>query len=61
VTLSNHLIHYYSSFSDYFCSLNDDFNERFQEFKSQETSLSLSSAPFDVKIDNVPEVPDGAA
>jgi hypothetical protein len=30
-------------------------NERFQEFKSQETSLRLFSAAFDIAVDKVPE------
>jgi hypothetical protein len=49
------LTHDYSYFADEVCSLNNDFNERFQEFKSQETSLSLLSAPFNIEVDNVPQ------
>lgn len=54
-TFSNHIILEYSSFADKLSSLNNNFNGRFQEFKSIETSLRLFSAPFNIKVDNVLE------
>jgi hypothetical protein len=35
--------------------LSNNFNERSQEFKSQETTLRLFSAACNIKVDNVPE------
>jgi hypothetical protein len=49
------MTHDCSSFDDELCSLTKNFNKLFQEFKSQGTSLCLFVAPFNIKVDNVPE------
>jgi hypothetical protein len=48
-------MHDYSSFADELFSLNSDFSERFQEFKSKETTLYLFLAPFNIKFGSVSE------
>ena len=35
--------------------MNTEFNNRFQDFRSQEANLRIFSSPFDVIIDQVPE------
>lgn len=46
VTLSNHITHDNSSSADELCSMNNDFNKTFKEFKSQETNLCPCFEPF---------------
>jgi hypothetical protein len=49
-TLSDHVTHDYSSFANELCLLNNHFNERFQEFKSQERSYASSRPPLISKL-----------
>ena len=50
VANQNVLIH-----ADEFISMNEEFDDRFQDFRSQESSLHMFSSPFDVNVEQAPE------
>ena len=38
-----------------FISMNEEFDHRFQNFRSQESSLHMFSSPFDVNVEQAPK------
>ena len=42
-------------YADELISMNEEFDHRFQDFKSQESSLHMFQSPFDVNVEQAPE------
>ena len=42
-------------YADELISMNEEFDHRFQDFRSQESSLHMFSLPFDVNVEQAPE------
>ena len=42
-------------YADELISMNEEFDHRFQDFRSQESSLHMFSSPFDVNVEQAPE------